>query len=478
MKIPFKIKVWARDLFGAGQSQVVTPNIFRPPTLMPGVAPANAILAMDSNMSDVYSYANQGVAGGDGFAGYPALAMLTQRPEYRMLSEKTAQAMCRKWIEFTSEGAADDKADTIKVIEDALEEYKVRDHFRTAATYDGFFGRCQLFVDLGEIEGDELEMPLFMDKAKVGRDKLRRFKIVEPMFTYPSDYSATNPLSENYYAPRQWYVMGQKVHASRLLTFVSRPVPDILKPSYNFGGLSMSQLAKPYVDNWLKTRTSVSRLISNFSTTALKTNMTTMLLGGEGSEGEGDDLISRAQLFTGMRDNQGLMLLDNDSEDLVQLNVPLGTLDALQAQSQEHMASVSSTPVAILMGITPTGLNASADGEIRIFYDHVLTQQELIFSDNLRKVIDIIQLSKLGAIDPDIKFRFVPLWQQTESELAVNRKSDAETANVYVTMGAMSPDEVRDKLAKDPESGFEGLSGPAPEPEPDPADEAPPSDDD
>lgn len=471
MKIPFKLAAWARGLYTPSAKEEPNADKFFEPTLPAGVKPAG--LAMDSALTDVYAYANQ-VGNGDGFMGYPYLAELTQRPEYRMLSEKTAQAMCRKWIEFMSEGDKGDKAEVIKGIQEEMERLKVRDRFLTAATYDGFFGRCQIFIDLGADEGDELQTPIFNEQVKIKKGSLRRLKVIEPMFTYPADYSASNPLSESYYSPRNWYVMGKKVSGTRLMTFVSRPVPDILKPSYNFGGLSMSQLAKPYVDNWLKTRTSVSKLISNFSTTAVKTQMTNLLLGAgsaEGLAGEGDDLIARAQLFTAMRDNQGLMLLDNDTEELVQLNVPLGTLDKLQAQSQEHMASVSSTPVAILMGITPTGLNASSDGEIRIFYDHILQMQESLFGDPLRKLIDIIQLSKFGSIDPDIKFRFIPLWQQTEKELAENRKSDAETAQIYLEMGAVSADEVRSKIAKDAESGFEGLSGPAPEPEVDPADD-------
>ncbi|WP_163360700.1 anti-CBASS protein Acb1 family protein, partial [Klebsiella aerogenes] len=74
-------------------------------------------------------------------------------------------------------------------------------------------------------------------------------------------YNTTNPLAADWYKPALWYVQGRPVHATRLLTFVGREVPDLLKPAYSFGGLSMSQMAKPYVDNWLRTRASVADLI-------------------------------------------------------------------------------------------------------------------------------------------------------------------------------------------------------------------------
>ncbi|MGF6605041.1 hypothetical protein P3T23_009802, partial [Paraburkholderia sp. GAS448] len=47
----------------------------------------------------------------------------------------------------------------------------------------------------------------------------------------------------------------------------------MLKPAYAFGCLSLSQIAKPYVDNWLRTRQSVSDLLHSFSTMVLKTNL-------------------------------------------------------------------------------------------------------------------------------------------------------------------------------------------------------------
>ncbi len=472
MKFGTKVRAWAATTFLNSEKAAAVQGVevFAAPKLPDGVAPKAEMATDSAEMMAAYNYANQ-VGCGQGFMGYPALAELTQRPEYRMLSEKTAQAMCRKWVTLVSSGDGD-KSEVIKKIGDEMKRLKVRDLFREAATYDGFFGRCQIFVDLGvTADPKEMVLPIIMDPAKVGKGKLRKLKIVEPMYTYPSDYSASNPLDDDFYNPRAWYVMGKKVHASRLLTFVSRPVPDMLKPAYNFGGMSMSQLSKPYVENWIKTRTSVGRLISNFSTAGVKTDMATMLLGLGEDGSDGDDLMARAQFFTAMRDNQGLMLLDNQTEEFFQSDTPLTTLDALQAQSQEHMASVSSIPLSILLGITPSGLNASTDGEIRTYYDHVLSQQELIFADPLTKVLQLIQLSLFGKIDPDIGFEFIPLWQQSETELAANRKADAEVANIYFTMGAVSPDEVRQKIADDPESGYTGLVGLIPEPTPDPEDE-------
>lgn len=453
-----RLRAWSKGKLG--ESTAPPPPMFYSPAVMPGTVPAAVKMAMDSSNVDIYRYANSGSWTCNGFIGYPALAELMQISEYRQLSEKTAMAMVRKWIEFKTKSGGD-KTAKIAEIQNEFERFKIKELFAEAAKLDGGFGRCQIFVDLGE-QGDtdpeELQTPLIMDKAKL-YGKLRKFKVVEPMYTYPVDYSADNPLKDTFYNPRGWYVMGIRVHSSRLLSFVGRPVPDMLKPAYNFGGISLSQLSKETVENWRKTRKSVNKIISNFSVTGIRTNMGDVLAGDCG-----DDVLDRAQLFNDMRDNQGVMMLNNgdpnvagEGEEMFQLNTPLTTLDKLQAQAQEHQAAPSSMPLSILTGITPTGLNASTDGEIRTFYDHVLDMQNVLFYDNLVAVLKIIQLSKWGEIDEDIIFAFVTLWQQTEEEKAKSRESDAKCAKDLVECGAISAEDVRKKLASDPDSGYTGI---------------------
>jgi hypothetical protein len=276
---------------------------------------------------------------------------------------------------------------------------------------------------------------------------------VEAVWTTPAGYNALDPAAPDFYKPSKWFMLGQEVHASRLLTVVTRQLPDILKPAFNFAGMSLSQLAEPYVDNWLRTRQSVSDLLNNFSITALATSMDQVLQGDD----DGADLFARAELFTATRSNKGLMLLDKDREELVQINTPLSGLHELQAQSQEHMCSVSRMPAIILTGISPSGLNASSDGEIRIFYDWVASQQETHWREPLEVILKAVQLSLFGEIDPDIDFTFVPLYQMTPKELAEIRLSDSQAATAYIAAGVIYPSAERERLARAPDSGDQGL---------------------
>lgn len=422
----------------------------KPPEIMAGVVPAGhtaPVLAMDTNQ---YNFVQQAFPGG-GFPGFPYLSQLATRAEYRAFASTLSTELTREWIEFTSKQDDDDSAaDKIKQIEDEFKRLNVRGVFQRAAEHDCYFGRAQIFID---IDGADRSTPLILDPRTVKLKKLARVVPVEAVWTTPAGYNALDPAAPDFYKPSKWFMLGQEVHASRLMTVVTRPLPDILKPAFNFAGMSLSQLAEPYVNNWLRTRQSVADLINNFSITALATDLGQVLQGDD----DGSDLFARAELFTATRSNKGLMILDKEREELVQVNTPLSGLHELQAQSQEHMCSVSRTPAIVLTGISPSGLNASSDGEIRVFYDWIAAQQEANWREPLEIILKVVQLSLFGEIDPDIGFTFTPLYQMTAKELADIREADSRTAASYIDLGVIDASEERERLARDPNSGYQSL---------------------
>lgn len=416
--------------------------------LPPGVVPTGATPAVAMDSASI-AYCNQNYMGG-GFPGYAYLSQLATRAEYRAFASSLATELTREWLEFTSTEDGDTNADKIKAITAEFKRLGVREVMQRAAEHDCYFGRGQIFID---IDGADRNTPLILDPRTVKKGSLSRVVAVEAMWTTPSAYNALDPAAPDFYRPSGWFMLGQQVHANRLMTVVTRPLPDILKAAFNFGGMSLSQLAEPYVDNWLRTRQSVSDLLNNFSITALKTSMEQVLQGDD----DGSSVFARAELFTATRSNKGLMLLDKDREELVQVNTPLSGLHELQAQSQEQMCAVSRTPAIVLTGISPSGLNASSDGEIRVFYDWISAQQEAYWREPLEVILKVVQLSLFGEIDPNIGFKFVPLYQMTPKEEADIREANSRAAVAYIGAGVIDPSEERERLANDPTSGYQGL---------------------
>lgn len=447
----------------AATKPAVTRWEVKAPDLMPGVVPAApdaGFMALDSaGMSSFYQYANS-VMCGRGFPGYPFLAELTQISEYRAPTEAIAEEMTRKWGKVVSRGG-DDKTDKIAKITAEIERHRLRDHCHTMKLHDNFYGRGQLYVQIkGTAQGVTEEMmranPLVIAPETIKQGSLLGFVNIEPLWTTPFSYNSNDPTAPDFFKPTSWYVLGKRTHASRLLTLVSRPVPDMLKPAYNFGGMSLSQLMQDTINSWLSVKASVDRIVRNFSITALKTDLSSTM----GDQG-GEALFDRLDFFNQTRDNQGVMALqagaDGEGEDIIQVNTPLTSLDKLQAQAQEHQAAVARVPLVYLTGITPSGLNATAEPEIDVFQDHIHACQERDFGDHMRTCLQLIQLDQFGVIDPDIHFTFDPLKELDGTELAAVRKSDADAAVALVNASIISAEEERIRLASDPNSGYNAL---------------------
>lgn len=446
------------------------PAKLQPARPLPGVVPRNmepSVFGQDSIPYPLFTMAEASF--NNSFPGFPYLAELLQIAEYRKMDQTLADEMTREWIKIISvkEG---DRAQKITELTEELQRLDLRGVIRRAVELEAGFGRCHLYVEtkvgsakslVASDDPTELKSPLMPNPKKLAKDGLVAVRCVEAMWCYPGVYNSTDPLKANYYVPEQWYVMGKLVHHTRLRTIISHPVPDILKSAYSFGGVSLNQLAEPYVNNWLRTRQSVSDIIHCFSTSGLATDLEAFLA-------EGCDVNSmgqRAKAFNFFRDNKGMFFIDKDSEEFFQFNTPLGSLDALQAQAQEQMSAVSSIPLVKLLGITPSGLNATSDGELRVFYDYVLSRQEAVLRQHLKFILELAQVSLWGAVDEGIDFIFVPLYQLSEEERATMQKLEADRDAAYVTMGAIGPDEVRQVLANSEDSPYAGLSGPAPGPQ-------------
>lgn len=437
-------------------SEVYLPEqTFARPAPLPGVLPSSMALDAMPGTADLSAYAaQQAYHEGLGFLGYPYLAELSQRAEYRHVASIWAEHCTRKWIKISGDDAK------VKKIEAEMQRLAVRELFREAIEKECFFGRIQIFMDFGDHDKPaELQVPLVMDKRKVNAQRpLKRLAVVEPMWSYPGPYDAQNPLAPDFYKPASWYMSGRIVHASRLLTMVGRPMPNMLKPAYAFGGVALTQMCKPYVDNWLRARQSVSDLIHSFSVMVLKTDMESVLGGGAG-----EGLFARVDLFNKTRDNRGTFVLDKNAEDFSNVSAPIAGLDKLQAQALEQIASVSGIPLVILLGITPSGLNASSEGEIRVFYDKIMAYLEKVCGPELHTLLQVVQLSLFGDIDPKITFEFESLWEMSDKDKADIRKADAEADGIYIDKGVIDPDESRARLNDEEGGMYAGaLAGPAP----------------
>ena len=419
------------------------------PELPDCVAPQGHVLAMDSMCQQMAGYAGLEPQFYSGFIGYPMLSQMAQSSEYRAVAETNAEEMTREWGKVKG----GDDQEKLEQIEAELERLNVRDLMRKHIENDHLYGGSQMFIRIKGQE-DKTNLPLLLEPTGVGIGKLEGFTVIEPIWTTPSVYNSIDPTQPDFFKPTQWYVMGKQIHCDRLLTLIMRPVPDMLKPAYNFRGISMSQLMKPYVQRFQRTVDSVSDLIHTYSMTGLKTDMGSILSGGNGGANQ---LTARMQIFSRFKNNQNVMITDKDTEEFFQLNTPLTTLDALQSQAHEQMATPAKIPLVKLLGLTPSGLNANSDGEIRVYYDHVASLQAAHILPQMQVILRLVQLNLFGAVDENVFFQFNPLYQLTAQEQAATNLIKAQTAQIYMQEGVLDQETVLDQLSNDGDGEFTGV---------------------
>lgn len=394
------------------------------------------------------------------FPGYTVLCGLTQNGLIRSGVEMRAKEMTRKWGELVSTESNNDR---IEAINNAMDTLNVKRLFRDIAEQCGFMGGCLIYIDTGE-KAEELVNPIAFGQG-TERNRLKGLRIVDPWVCSPGGYNSNNPLAADYFKPSYWFVQSTSVSSTRLIRVVENELPDLIKPAYNFFGMSLTQRVLDAVSHFTRNRESASKLLEKVALVVLKTDMQNILSGQIDN-----DLDNRMKFFTQNWDFNGVAMIDKENEDLAIFNNSLSGIVDIVRQSMEYVAAMFNEPATKLWGISPAGMNATGESDMQNHYDNIASLQERIFSPVMKHITDIIQLDLYGNIDKSITFKWAPLSEKSEASIAELNKMKAETASIYNDMGALAPEEIRNELVKDPDSGYGGLPEYAPLPTQDPDD--------
>ncbi|MDR1921110.1 MAG: DUF1073 domain-containing protein [Candidatus Adiutrix sp.] len=427
---------------------------------------ADAALETSGAYSLMQQASRMGLGYGPGcggqFMGYAALSALPQDGLVSACVETVADDLTRAWIELNRAGDThidETEAEALTALKGDLKKFRLREVFHRAASLTGWFGGCLIFIDAGAV-GEALREPLNLDgvSAEMRPGALKGFRVVEPVNCFPGLYNCFDPLAPDYFKPRNWWILSREVHASRFIHVADNEPPLLLKPAYNFFGIPQAQILYDYIQHFQECRLATQRLLTKFSLTALKIDMSQVLSGGGGAE-----VDARSRYFVQTRNNDGLMVIDKETEDLIKLETPLSGATDITRQSLEFVAAVNRTPAVKLLGISPAGFNATGESDLRNYYDHIESRQEKLFRAGLDKALDILQLNRFGRIDPGLGFKFRPLSEADEAAEANVQLARANARTAYADRGAVDGEDLRKALIKDEDGLFVdlGLSGDA-----------------
>lgn len=324
---------------------------------------------------------------------------------------KFANGMIRKGGEIILD--IDNPEETIAKIEKRFNELggleKISELIKVCLTY----GRASLFIDV-DTTVDLLDKPLIFNSKVFQSKPVQNLQIVPPYGMGASSVETANMLNKDYMKPSSWYVQGAgTVDSSRLIDLIIFDCPNLIKPIFNFGGISLCQFMRDYVSTADSTRQALADIMLRFKTDIIQSDLLKVNM---------QEATERAKANNRTRNNLGMLLLTKD-EVFTQVNTPISGLEKISAHQMEYVSVSGRTPATILFGLTPAGLNATGEFELDSYYDELQSIQNSDIKPVIEKILYIICLEMGLDIKPEYRFNEL----KKSNELV-----DAQTQGTYI----------------------------------------------
>lgn len=412
----------------------------------------NAIKAVGSSLSinelmlDWYS--------AQGFIGYSACAMLAQNWLIAKACTMPAEDAARNGYDITLNSGDEIDAGLLQRIREYDKLMHVSNHLVEAGTFARVFG---IRVVLFEVESDDpayYEKPFNIDGVKPGAYK--GISQIDPYWITPEldNDAAANPASRHFYEPTWWRCGGKRYHRSHLCVIIPKPVSDLLKPTYLFGGMSVPQLIYERVYGAERTTTEAPLLVQSKRLNVLHVDLTK-------AAAKQGVLMDRILQFCGFRDNHGVQVVGTN--DVVeQFDTSLTDLDTVIMTQYQIVAGAAEVPATKLLGTSPKGFNSNGQGEADNYHEKLESIQSHEYEPLLERHYALLDKSfNLGLGGVSIEWK--PCDSPTAAELADIRLKNSQAAAAYANAGAIDGQDIRTVLISDPSSGFNGLDESVPE---------------
>ena len=328
-------------------------------------------------------------------------------------------------------------ADIKKETETLLQEFEVKQKIAQAAKWARVFGGA---VIIAIIDGEDPATPLIPERIRPGT--LRNFIVLDRWNIY-ADVINRDIISKNFGQPEYYTVArnGQKIHHTRLTKFNGGTSTIMELEMQNFWGNSIfTKQLEPITDSQV-TSQSIGNLIYESNVDVYRVNG----LNGLVAEGQDDVVIKRLKIAAEMKSILNGIVLDKEDE-YDKKNNTFTTLPEIDDRFIQKVAGAADIPVTRLLGVSPTGMNATGESDMLNYYDNVQSLQENLLRPHISWMDDIV-IAHAGV--ETFKYEFQPLKQLTEAEQAEVNLKRAQTNQIYLDQGVITEVDVLSQLAED-----------------------------
>jgi hypothetical protein len=231
--------------------------------------------------------------------------------------------------------------------------------------------------------------------------------------------------------------------------------PDLLKPAYLYGGIPVPQQIMERVYAAERVANEAPQLAQTKRTTVWKTAMDTFI-------GKGEEAFEALNRWISFRDNYGVKLGDKEGDEFQQFDTSLADLDTVIMTQYQIVAAAANVPSTKLLGTAPKGFNSTGEYEESNYHEELESIQEhdltpLVERHHLLVMRSFVRPKVQMPGDIDITVEWRPVDSPTAKELAETNLVKAQTGQALVASGAISNEDERARIARDPTSGYAGI---------------------
>lgn len=387
-----------------------------------------------------------------GFIGWQACAMISQQWLVDKACTMPGDDAVRHGWEISAPEGFDLNAKVLAKIKKLDKRMKIKGNCREYIKMGRIFGvRIALYV----VDGVDMELPFNPDGVKP--NSYKGISQIDPYWITPvlDARAASDPASMDFYEPTWWQINGRRVHKSHLCIMRNGDeVPDILKPSYFYGGVPTPQKIFERVFAAERSANEVPGLLMTKRMTVMQLDLSQAAADPQGLQG-------RMELWSALMNNWGVKVI-GEADNIQQFDTNLtGTDEAVMTQYQ-LVSAASSVPATKLLGTTPKGFNSTGENETKSYHEFLESIQENELGEFLEG--HYLRLSRSyieGAPELDIAWK--PVDSPTAKEMAEINKIKAETDSALIVAGVIQGLDSRQRLISDADSGYHGLESDFPD---------------
>ena len=387
-----------------------------------------------------------------------------QLPDAQLLAAYRSSAMIRRATDLPAEDSVREwrawqaNKDQIEKLEAEEKRLMLKPKLYEARRRARLFGGSAILI------GDGASNPaLPLNLRRLGSGGIKYLTVISKGHLTPSEMDL-DPLSPTYEQPLFWSIKTSngnsvRIHPSRMAIFQGVPTIGDSNGMFIWGD-SILQAMMEALNRVDEGANNINALLYEAKIDILGINNFMEDLKNFGKEYE-SVVQARAELVNVMKGINSVVMMDK--EDVwEQKTMSFGGLPDVLMQFMQLASAAAGLPMTLLFGMSPAGLNATGDNDVRNYYDRVKTHQTLHMSPTMTTLDEAIIYSSLGSRPTEVHYTWNPLWQPTAKEVSEDANNRMEALTKLNALGSGTPPEAIGEAAVNAltECGaFPGLEG-------------------